>query len=55
MTAEEQTRLMEEMTKLGEERGVEFERWYEAANYPNIKAYCRWGWLLDRIMDGVDS
>ena len=36
------------IARLREEHGADFERWYDQANYPDIKEYCEIGFLLCR-------
>ena len=45
MTSQE---LFDTISKLREEHGKEFERWYDTANYPAIENYCEIGFLVSR-------
>jgi hypothetical protein len=40
------------LAKLRDEHGEAFEKWYDNANYPDIKHYCETGFLIERFFEG---
>ena len=48
MSREELAELSQELTRLAEAHGDEFEKWYDQANEVRLKAYALTGWLVER-------
>jgi hypothetical protein len=50
MTPDQCDRLEEQLRAASESYGNLFERWYETASLPDIKYFCRTGWLLEKFV-----